>query len=163
MTIIFPYSVQNSVMIFQLKMDDTGERDIARFQFSTAVQQTWFNVTNTVCQDRAGNVIRQRVVARHKKDLWCFVVIFHDRRCYLYISQWTDLALRWCHSGHHGVSNYQFRDCSLNCLFRRRSRKTPKLHVTGLCAGNSPGTGDWCLPITNMRFVRNGGFTQEYL
>ena len=31
----------------------------------------------------------------------------------------------------------------LNCLFRRRSNKTPKLRVTGLCAGNSPGTGEF--------------------
>ena len=28
-------------------------------------------------------------------------------------------------------------------LFRRRSRKTSKLRVTGLCAGNSPGTGEF--------------------
>ena len=30
---------------------------------------------------------------------------------------------------------------SLNRLFKRRSKKTSKLRVTGLCAGNSPGTG----------------------
>ena len=34
-------------------------------------------------------------------------------------------------------------DCLLNRLFRRRSKKTSKLHVTGLCAGNSPGTGEF--------------------
>ena len=28
-------------------------------------------------------------------------------------------------------------------LFRRRSKKTPKLRVTGLCAGNSPVTGEF--------------------
>ena len=28
-------------------------------------------------------------------------------------------------------------------LFRRRSKKIPKLRVTGLCAGNSPGTGEF--------------------
>ena len=31
----------------------------------------------------------------------------------------------------------------LNRLFRRRSKKTSKLLVTGLCAGNSPGTGEF--------------------
>ena len=31
----------------------------------------------------------------------------------------------------------------LNRLFRRRSKKTSKLRVTGLCAGNSPGTGEF--------------------
>ena len=33
--------------------------------------------------------------------------------------------------------------CLLNSLFRRRSKKTSKLRVTGLCAGNSPGTGEF--------------------
>ena len=33
--------------------------------------------------------------------------------------------------------------CLLNRLFRRRSKKTSKLRVTGLCAGNSPGTGEF--------------------
>ena len=28
-------------------------------------------------------------------------------------------------------------------VFRRRSKKTSKLRVTGLCAGNSPGTGEF--------------------
>ena len=36
-----------------------------------------------------------------------------------------------------GVSNYQRLHCLLNCWFRRRSKKTPKLRVTGLCVGNS--------------------------
>ena len=52
-------------------------------------------------------------------------------------------ALRWRHNGHDGVSNHQPRDCLLNRLFRRRSKKTSKLRVTGLCAGNSPGTGEF--------------------
>ena len=34
-------------------------------------------------------------------------------------------------------------DCFLNRLFRRRSKKTSKLRVTGLCAENSPGTGEF--------------------
>ena len=33
--------------------------------------------------------------------------------------------------------------CLLNRLFRRKSKKTSKLRVTGLCAGNSPGTGEF--------------------
>ena len=31
----------------------------------------------------------------------------------------------------------------LNRLFRRRSTKSSKFRVTGLCAGNSPGTGEF--------------------
>ena len=47
---------------------------------------------------------------------------------------------QWRHNGHDGVSNHQPHDCLLNRLFRRRSKKTSKLRVTDLCAGNSPGT-----------------------
>ena len=46
---------------------------------------------------------------------------------------------RWRHNGHDSVSNHQPHDCLLNRLFRRRSKKTSKLRVTGLCVGNSPG------------------------
>ena len=49
------------------------------------------------------------------------------------------LALRWRHNGHDGVSNNQPHDCLRNRLFKRWSKKTSKLRVTGLCAGNSPG------------------------
>ena len=49
------------------------------------------------------------------------------------------LSLHWRHNGHDGVSNHQPYGCLLNRLFRRRSKKTSKLRVTGLCAGNSPG------------------------
>ena len=47
------------------------------------------------------------------------------------------------HNEPDGVSNYQTRDCLLNDLFMRRSKKTSKLRVTGLCAGNSPVTGEF--------------------
>ena len=46
-------------------------------------------------------------------------------------------ALQWRHYGCNGISNHQPHDCLLNLLFRCKSNKTPKLHVTGLCAGNS--------------------------
>ena len=46
--------------------------------------------------------------------------------------------LQWRHNGRDGVSNQQPHDCIFNRLIRRRSKKTSKLRVTGLCAGNSP-------------------------
>ena len=52
-------------------------------------------------------------------------------------------SLQWRHNGRDGVSNHQPHDCSLNCLFRRRSKKTSKFRVTGLCAENSPVTGEF--------------------
>ena len=48
-------------------------------------------------------------------------------------------ALWWRHNDHDSVSNHQPHGCLLNRLFRRRSKKTSKLRVTGLCAGKSPG------------------------
>ena len=47
-------------------------------------------------------------------------------------------TLQWHHNGCDCVSNHQPRDCLLNRLFRLRSKKTSKLRVTGLSAGNSP-------------------------
>ena len=43
--------------------------------------------------------------------------------------------LQWRHNEHVGVSNHQPRHYLLNRLFRQRSKKTPKLRVTGLCGG----------------------------
>ena len=51
--------------------------------------------------------------------------------------------LRWGHNGCDSVSNHQPHDCLLNRLFRCRWKKTSKLRVTGLCAGDSPGTGEF--------------------
>ena len=53
------------------------------------------------------------------------------------------IALLWRHNGHDGLTNHQPHDCLLNHLFRHRSKKTPKLRVTGLCAGNSLVTGEF--------------------
>ena len=52
-------------------------------------------------------------------------------------------TLLWRHNGRDCVSNHQPHDCLLNRLFRRRSKQTSKPRVTGLCAGNSPGTGEF--------------------
>ena len=61
------------------------------------------------------------------KDIaWCVVV-----------------TLQWRHNGRDSVSNHQPRECLLSRLIRRRSKKTSKLRVTGLCAGNSPETGEF--------------------
>ena len=53
----------------------------------------------------------------------------------------SQLSLHWRHNERDGVSNHQPHD-SLR-LFRRRSKKTSKLRVTGLCAWNSPGTDEF--------------------
>ena len=73
----------------------------------------------------------------------------------LYIERYNSVkSLQWRHNGHDGVSNHQPHNCLLNRLYGRRSKKTSKLLVTGLCVGNSPGPVNsphkW--PVTRKMF-----------
>ena len=76
-------------------------------------------------------------------DIW----ILHDSKvnqcCSLCRGLIKMTSFQWHHNGRDVVSNHQPRDCLLNSLFWRRSKKTSKLRVTGLCEGNSPGTGEF--------------------
>ena len=66
----------------------------------------------------------------------CLVVrSLHDNRI------WYDLLpmLQWHHNEHYGISNHQPHNCLLKC----RSQKPSKLHVIGLCEGNSPVTSEF--------------------
>ena len=73
-----------------------------------------------------------------KTFTWCFHTV-----SYVWTNVSVYFTLRWRHNDHAGVSNHQPHGCLLNRLFRRKSKKTSKLRVTGLCAGNSPGTGEF--------------------
>ena len=57
------------------------------------------------------------------------------------------ILLQWRHKGRDGVLNHQPPHCLLNRLFRSTSKKTSKLRVTGLCAGNSPRTSPHRWPV----------------
>ena len=52
-------------------------------------------------------------------------------------------ALQGRHNERDGVSNHQPHDYLLQRLFRRRSKTTTKLRVTGVCEWNSPVTGEY--------------------
>ena len=63
---------------------------------------------------------------------------------------WTPLSkrtrimpLHWCHNECNGFSNHRWLDCVLNRLFGCRSKKTLKVHIIGLCEGNSLVTGEF--------------------
>ena len=76
-------------------------------------------------------------------DHICMICAIHRIETYLKMEMYlfnaaNECPLRWRHSERDGVSNHQPQDCLLNRLFRRRSGKTSKLCVTGICAGNSP-------------------------
>ena len=72
---------------------------------------------------------------------WCHCneEFFHN----VHLPIFSFYPLQWRHNERDGVSNHQPHDCLLNRLFRRRSKKTSKLWVTGLCEANSPVTGDF--------------------
>ena len=53
------------------------------------------------------------------------------------------VSLQWRHNGFDGVSTHQPHHCLPNRVFRRRSKKTSKLRVAGLCVGNSPVAGEF--------------------
>ena len=63
-----------------------------------------------------------------------------DTMCLMY---YTYVPLPWRHNWRNGISNHQPHHCLLNRPFRRRSKKTLKLGVTGLCVGNSSVTGEF--------------------
>ena len=67
--------------------------------------------------------------------------IFSFKKMHLKMSSAKMITIR--HNGHDGVQNHQPHHCLLNRLFERRSKKTSKLRVTGLCEGISPGTGEF--------------------
>ena len=50
---------------------------------------------------------------------------------------WNHGPLEWCHNERDGIWNHRRLDCLLSRLFRRRSKKTSMLRVTGLCEGKS--------------------------
>ena len=108
---------------------------IQGFDFGTL--QTWPNITDTTLnafhclQFHRFSFIFIRKVNTQSKYYWRLNTSVRA------------LSLQWCHNGHDGVSNYQPHDCLLNRLFRCRSKKTSKLRVTGICAGNSPMTGEF--------------------
>ena len=85
----------------------------------------------------------------------CYSVCWHQSVCRHVIGNTNGLCigcpvmyghyclLQWRHNGRNGVSNHQHHDYLLNRVFRRKSKKTSKLRVTGLCVGNSPVTGEF--------------------
>ena len=90
------------------------------------------------------------------KGIWNLIFLQHNFMCTVYNitkSYSRRTPLRWRHNERDGVSNHQPHDCLLSRLFRRRSKKTLKLRVTGLCEGNSSVTGEF--PTQRARNAEN--------
>ena len=61
---------------------------------------------------------------------------------------------QWRHNELDGVSNHKPREGLLKRLFTRKSKKTSKLCVTGICVGNSPVTSEF--PAQRASNAENG-------
>ena len=58
-------------------------------------------------------------------------------------TQLSTRTLQWRHNEQENNPNHRRLECLHHRLFRRRSKKTSKLRVTGLCAAISPVTGEF--------------------
>ena len=109
--------------------------------------ETYFCVTGLTKLWRFHGALTFSLISAHY-DVTVMVVCWIKLGIYLvkmfknYCMYMIRFSLRWRHNGRDGVSNHQPHDCLLNRLFGRRSKQPSKLRVTGLCVGNSPGTGE---------------------
>ena len=99
-------------------------------------------------------LVTRSLVVTTTVDDWCFITIllWKTKTIESKDVHYGDV----CHNGYDGISNHQLHRCLLNRLFGCRSKKTSKLRVTGLCAGNSPGTGE--LSAQRASNAENGSF-----
>ena len=67
-------------------------------------------------------------------NLLCIQTLSHSPQNITTVTHYIDVIMTTMAS-----QSTRLAGCLLNRLFRRRSKKTSKLRVTGLCAGNSPG------------------------
>ena len=140
---------------------------VSRYSTVRSGTETCIGVSGVCAQDhhRAGTL---PVYAGHKIDMFssqisldvCKIIAFNwwdvmlikiSREIWHHSKNW--LSLRWRHNDRDSVSNHQPHDCLLDRLFRHRLKKTSKLRVTGLCAGNSPGTGEF--PAQRVSYAEN--------
>ena len=92
--------------------------------------------------DAFGNVVCITVAILSRP--WCYFTMKISQWFRWYgsvMTKFDNFPLQWRHNWSDGVSNHQPHHFLLSRLFGGRSKKTSKLRVTGLCAGNSPGTG----------------------
>ena len=104
----------------------------------------WIN--GCVNTSEAGDLRRDRadydVTVTRKQNVSFEILALEDKRHWMQSCHRANFvvrvgsALQWRHNGRNGGSNHQPHDCLLNRLFRHRSKKIPKLSVTGLCEGS---------------------------
>ena len=123
------------------------------FRHATVSRYCWSSIKN-IWRNGTSNIIQPFMTAfniccssQYGTRLWnTSVAIFlvkndvHIQTLSLLIAaQYITMASLWVRLRLKSPASH----CLLNGLFRRRSKKNSKLSVTGLCAGNSPVTGDF--------------------
>ena len=83
---------------------------------------------------------RRHIYHYYLSDRWNSISVLHMKRHNIVMPGPAASVWVWHHSERDGVSNHRHLDCLLHRLFRR-SKKTPKFRVTGLCERNSSVTG----------------------
>ena len=94
------------------------------------------------------HVLPESIIAV-REDVLCIIAATMSEAQWSAIAEVWATPLHWRHNGRDGGSHHQPHDCLLKCLFRRRSNKTSNIRVTGLCAGNSPVTGEFPAQMTS--------------
>ena len=118
--------------LFRIMQDCTQALTILRVKNSGVINAYWIMMMSS--NGTKKNPRYWRFVREFTGDRWIpLTIMFVNGRVRYLIS----------HYERDGVWNHQHHDCLLNRLFWRRSMKTSKLRVTGLCKGNSPVTGEF--------------------
>ena len=97
--------------------------------------------------------------AKNQNDLTVIIGVMHEQNFAKYEYEMnfggrTAVPLQWRHNGRKGVSNHQPRDCLLNRLFGRRSKKALSsaslAFVRGIHRGPVNSSHKW--PVTRKMF-----------
>ena len=118
----------------------TGGFPPQRFNKADSIFMSWrYHSLNSPISQRVPKWVSGHVhwvgkrLSVHSPPFW------HWHACTPEYDEKRKRSLQWRHNDQDSVSNHQPHGCLLNRLYRRRSKKTSKLRVTGLCVGNSPG------------------------
>ena len=117
--------------------------NVARVMFQI-VKYNWVSTELAMFIISCNNFITKMISRTYYDDAACkiYLVVTKKTEVLVYISE-DKIPLQWLRNERDGLSNHQPHDCLLDRLFRCRSKKTSKLRVDSLCAGNSLVTGEF--------------------
>ena len=142
----YSFSCQTDIIVVSLKLVPSfylliKDAELFTYAIWATLQSIWLESHIIRC------VMFEGMVPGHIDiwGLWFHKYVSRARESNYILWNLWDLnitSLQWRHNGRDSVSNHQHHECLVDGLFRRRSKKTWKLRVTGLCAVNSPVTGE---------------------